>query len=180
MKKNQNQNETKKIKGIDLLLVDNLQDFVKESNAFLKEFVKSNISISDDGLIKVATNANDIETFKSMVNGCTMIDLKLLDETSNKCFRRVLNATFCELFKTRAVAFDKTSELNSYKVELSISNLKTFLKTFIRHFMLLLNLNLVEYNNKVVLVDEKTYYNIKLENNYKMWHQIRKDIGLDD
>lgn len=171
--------QKKVIKGVDLLLIDNLRDMIEKGDKQkVKNFFELHCKLKDDGDFHITANDDYIKGLKTFILSMTKLDANAFDDDSNNLFKKVLTTTATACFRLKAKTGDKSSELNSWRSVIQNVGVMLFIRQFLLAYMLHTNKSIYAYNDSVVLVDIDTAKQIKQKANFELWQTIRRELGL--
>jgi hypothetical protein len=167
------------IKGVDGLLVADAKSLItKNERVVLKRFFNDFCKLKNDGTIHAVINNDYLSFFVGMVEHLTIIDIEPIKNDSKNLLSKVLTACVNSCLKFQCKAFDKSSDLNSWRVLLNGVGVLAFVKQFILSYLHLTNKMIIEYNQTFKIIDAETLKQIKINANFELWQKIRHELGL--
>ena len=161
----------------DLILRDAIKEMDKGEKKYLLE-ITSKYTIDDNGEVKTNANGVDIQVIKNYLNKYCIVDSAVFDSVSNNEFKKVLKIALTECFKLKVARVDKTSELNSYTIEIANNSILAFTKSLLKAFLNHNYMTIVEIDGNYRIIDIDKFREIKMQAHKQMWEKIKIDCGL--
>lgn len=170
--------KSKKISNVlnQIILVDELKTMDKMEKKVLIESISKYTIDRTSGEVKPNMNGLDIQIIKNFLSMYCVFDSKIFDSVSNNEFKKVVRIALTECFKLKVKRIDKTSNLNSYQIDIATNSILAFTKALLKAFIDNNYMTIVEIDGNYRLINIDEFNQIKLEAHRKMWNDLKKAI----
>lgn len=168
--------QKKKINVLNELVVsETIKSLDKGEKMYLIDLI-SKSRLNDNNELITLVNGEDTKTIKAYMNKYVAIDI--VNDISNNEFKKLIQLAQNECFKMKVKRVDKTSELNSYQVEIANNSILQFTKALTKAILMQNKLTLVEIGGNYRAISIDKFNQIKLEAHKQMWEKIKLDCEL--